>query len=399
MVAVGGKARAKGRTRLDRHTSSGWADHFDATLGYPGEGPETPGRPPPAEATDEEADLEEETQALVADPGAVPDSSADGNSGHERMRDMRPDVTARPGAPIDGPPESFLRYLAGRLERGGAPGSSASPFRSVRLDRRPSYMIEIRNLPAEVGAQDVKTLLMRFGNLLSVKLDDELAVAEYLTFADAETAQRGLHASSLSGRALDVRLESTLASSHRERALVSSEDLLAAPSNPSRPLPRLDPGKPAKGLGPSRRLPSAEAVDREADLEKEIQALFADCSATLDSSADGPRFGHPGLPCPQLPRAAETGPALVSNSLVRTSESTEDLSAAPSRPPCPPSRLDPKEPACRPCQQCQRPCLSEAGHRARVGSTDLQAILPVPETPRIARPLETSSHVQRSGPS
>ena len=82
-------------------------------LGYPGEGPETPGRPPPAEATDEEADLEEETQALVADPGAVPDSSADGNSGHERMRDMRPDVTARPGAPIDGPPESFLRYLAG----------------------------------------------------------------------------------------------------------------------------------------------------------------------------------------------------------------------------------------------------------------------------------------------
>ena len=113
MVAVGGKARAKGRTRLDRHTSSGWADHFDATLGSPGEGPETPGRPPPAEATDEEADLEEETQALVADPGAVPDSSADGNSGHERMRDMRPDVTARPGAPIDGPPESFLRYLAG----------------------------------------------------------------------------------------------------------------------------------------------------------------------------------------------------------------------------------------------------------------------------------------------
>ena len=60
-----------------------------------------------------EADLEEETQARVADPGAVPDSSADGNSGHERMRDMRPDVTARPGAPIDGPPESFLRYLAG----------------------------------------------------------------------------------------------------------------------------------------------------------------------------------------------------------------------------------------------------------------------------------------------
>ena len=134
MVAVGGKARAKGRTRLDRHTSSGWADHFDATLGYPGEGPETPGRPPPAEATDEEADLEEETQALVADPDS-------------------------------------------------------------------------------------------------------------------------------------------------------------------------------------------------------------------------------------------------------------------------PSRLDPKEPACRPCQQCQRPCLSEAGHRARVGSTDLQAILPVPETARIARPLETSSHVQRSGPS
>ena len=34
-------------------------------LGYPGEGPETPGRPPPAEATDEEADLEEETQALA----------------------------------------------------------------------------------------------------------------------------------------------------------------------------------------------------------------------------------------------------------------------------------------------------------------------------------------------
>ena len=237
------------------HRPLAWcADRFDATLGYPGEGPESAGCLPPVDATNEGAVPEEMTRTFVADPHAAHDASAGGRSSHGRLREAHPVVTAGPGAPTD-------------ELKGASWDLSAWPFTDTRpaamrrhrsdsvagRDPRPSYIIEIRNLPAEVGAQDVKTQLMRFGNLLSVELDDELSVAEYLTLADADAAQQELHGSLLGGRTLDVRLAPALADGRRERAPIPSEDLPAAPSMLPCPLLRQDPGKPDKESGPSER--------------------------------------------------------------------------------------------------------------------------------------------------
>ena len=62
----------------DRRVTPWWADHFDATLGYPGEGPESPRRHPRIGDIDGDAGLEEELQALFADLRAAHGSSADG---------------------------------------------------------------------------------------------------------------------------------------------------------------------------------------------------------------------------------------------------------------------------------------------------------------------------------
>lgn len=77
---------------------------------------------------------------------------------------------------------------------------------AMEKERRPSCIIEIRNLPAEVEASEVEMRLLRFGDLISVQLDDELVIAKYSTVIEADAAQQKLHGARVGGLALDVRL-------------------------------------------------------------------------------------------------------------------------------------------------------------------------------------------------